>query len=541
MAKKTDAAESKKTETETKGIDGRTVMKRADRAFKLKEPWDPLLREMFELTMAARNPYDPNKTGATSMSRQFDSTAPTSLFKATNRIFSEMTPADQNWIGLDIGPVLLPRMNELQQQQMRKILSQMVQVAEVVFDGGNFINAQWECFLEMLGGIMGCMLVLEDGDDIEPVSFQCVSQSEVALEIDGRGRKRGVYRKRKGVKVREITEMWDDAELPKELKDKLRTSGANQEDPEIDLMESTYWLKGGGWAYCIHWRKGSSDEPVQLVYREYNECPWIIYQWSRIPGSPYGPGPGILLLPAIRMVNKVREMVIMNAALALAGMYLGRDDGVLNIDNIQIMQGGIVPVASTGGTIGASLVPLETGRNFEIGHFVLTEEQEIIRRGLFDNGLPDPKDGVRSPTEIIERVRELAQDVGGAIGRITRQLVELVARVMGILQRRGLVPGVNIDQFTFKVQIKSPLARAQQLQEVQTILQWYQMLQSLGGPAFAAVFANIEAVAVLISTRMGIPHQVQRDTADKEAMQQQIGQIIAAQQMAQPAAANLAA
>lgn len=530
-----------------RAIDGATLMMRLDAAFKLKEPWEPILREMYALTMAARNPYDVNKTGLSSMNAQFDSTAPTALFKATNRMISELVPSDQSWAGLELGPVTMLTTDKINQDDMKKKLAATTSIARVVFDGGNFVNAIWEAFLDMMGGIMGCLLVLEDPDDnIEPVNFECVSQAEVAIEKDGKGKNCGVYRKKCGVKIRQIQEIWDDAVLPKDLAEKLKKKDPKNPDPECDLMESTYRLRGrnGKWAYVIHWRKDKSD-PVEVVYREYDECPWIIFQWSRMPGSPYGPGPGILLLPTIRMVNKAKEMIIINAALALAGMYLAKDDGVLNIDNIQIVQGGIIPVGSTGGTGGASLAPLQTGRDFGLAQFVLEDEQDTIRKGLFDNGLPDPSKGVRSPTEIIERLRELAQDVGGAIGRLTRSLVELYARVIGVLKRRGLVPNVNLDQFNFRVHIKSPLARAQQLQEVQTVMQWWQMAVSILGPQMAMMSADVEKMVAWIAERLGVPHELLRDDADKQQIQQNVAQIIAAQQaqggMGAPAPSGLTA
>ena len=526
-------------------LDGKTVLMRSDAAFKKKDPWIPVLRDMYELTMASRNPYMSAHSVEGSMDRQFDSTAPSALVKAANRLMSELVPPEQTWHSLDIGPGLAYRkdVDETQKKTLREALMKTTALTQVVFSSGSFVNSLWEVFIEMLGGVMGCLLVLENPvDDIEPVSFQCVSQAEIAIEIDGRGKNCGVYRKRSGVKIRNIKELWSDAIIPKELSDKMKQNDRKNKDPECNLMESTYRIpnSGGKWAYVIHWRKGDND-PVEVVSREYDENPWVIFQWSRMPGSPYGPGPGILLLPAIRMVNKVREMLIMNAALALSGMYLAKDDDVLNIDNVQIIQGGIIPVGATGGSTGASLVPLPTGRDFNVAQIVLAEEQDIIRKGLFDNGLPDPADGVRSPTEIIERVRELAQDIGGAIGRLTRSLVELVVRVVGILKRRGLVPDVTLDQFNFKVQIKSPLARAQQLQEVQNMLQWWQMVVSLVGPQLAMVFVNVEKFIDWIAERMGVPEFLLRDEADKQQIQQNIAQIVAAQQAAaMPAAAPAA-
>ncbi|MCK5591273.1 MAG: hypothetical protein KAI72_04890, partial [Candidatus Pacebacteria bacterium] len=90
-------------------LDGKTVMMRSDAAFKKKDPWIPVLRDMYELTMASRNPYTSAHSVDGSMDRQFDSTAPSALVKAANRLMSELVPPEQPWHSLDIGPGLAYR------------------------------------------------------------------------------------------------------------------------------------------------------------------------------------------------------------------------------------------------------------------------------------------------------------------------------------------------------------------------------------------------------------------------------------------------
>jgi hypothetical protein len=250
----------------------------------------------------------------------------------------------------------------------------------------------------------------------------------------------------------------------------------------------------------------------------------VVFHRSKIPGCEYGPGPVMMMLPDGRTINKVMEYVLKNAALALAGMYMVRDDGVVNPDNIQIMAGGLIPVASTGGAMGASIQPLATSREFSIGQIVLEDLRNIIKKGLGDNALPDPNKGIRSPTEIIERIREFTQLNGGASGRMVNAMIRVVRAVVDILGRRGFIPPMKIDNFALRVQINSPLARAQQFAEVETVVRWIEMCKGIGGPEMTMLVAELEEILVWIAEAIGVPSQLVRPAGAREAMEQEQAQ-----------------
>lgn len=511
----------------------------ADEAWKQKDLWEPLFREAYELAAAGRNPYDREDGGPASMARQFDSTAANAAVRGTNRLMTELTPPDQDWTGVALGPLMEMKTSKPQQEELTKKLDGVDKIVSMVFSSGTFINCQWEAYFDLLVTGIGALLVLEDPhDDLEPVIFQAVSQAEIAITDDAKGQVCRVDRKRK-IRARQIKKLWKDAILPKELAD-LMKNGAN---PILELQESTY--KGDGhnsrnqWFYSVIWRqegKGGSE----LLCRTYDTNPWIIYRWSKLPGCPYGPGPVLLNFADIRTANKVKEMMLMQAALALSGMYLVRDDGVINPDNIQIVQGGMIPVAATGGSMGASMVPLQTGREFDLGQFVLNDLQASIRAGMFANALPQENGKSMSPTEIIHRMRELTQDIGGAIGRLTRELVNLVRRVISILHRRGFLPEIKLDQYNFKVQINSPLARAQHLNQVQTAVQWWDIARGIGGEQLAGLIGKPEELIVYCARLMGVSGTLLRSEDEQQDLQQKIAAIFASQQAAAAPAAQAA-
>lgn len=511
-------------------INPKTLLLRANCAFDLRYQWRNVLTDAYELGLPARNPYDESKNPR-SLSRLFDSTAPNSIIRGANRLLMELTPPDQYWGDVVAGPFLEMQLDEKQIADLKKKLAPIAKMVGLTFMSGMFINAVWEMYIDLLISGLGALLTLENPSDFgEPCVIQCVSQAEIAIEENGRGEIGGVYRKRK-MKARQIADVWDDAEIPQELQDMIDGKGVHKknQDPEIELLEVTY--EGGPksnvpWYYEVLWCK--QGEPQRIVERNYDTSPWNIFRWSKLPGIPYGPGPVLMALADIRTVNAIVAMLLKNASLALSGIYLAKDDGVLNPDNVLLSPGAILPVASTGGTLGASLVPLETGRNFNVSQLVLETLQANIKKALFDNALPPAESTVRSPTEIMQRVKELTQDIGGNIGRLTTDLSGLYRRVTDIHVRKGLVPAIKIDQLTLKVQINSPLARSQQMNEVQTVINWLQMVQALGGPQAIMISAVIEKIPAWVGGKLGVPAELIRTKDESDQVQKDIAKVSAA-------------
>lgn len=506
---------------------------RADQSLERRKKWEPILRECYEMASPWNNPYDGDqardKDSPLPMNNLFDSTMLTSNFRATNRLFLDLVPPDQNWIDIKPGPVLEMRYGKGDIEQLNQELDKIKKILAMPFKSESFGNSMWQVINDSRTAGLGVMLSLDKTeDDLNPVSFECVSQAEVTIERDTDGEEKGIYRTRK-IRAKEIKSKWSDAKISTSLTDKIAAD--KNKNPEVKLSEATFYHEGK-WIYRVYYRANKSD-PEILVDRSYNTNPWTLFPWSIIPGCEYGPGPVMMMLPDGRTANKVMEFLLTNAALALAGMFMVRDDGVVNPDNIQIVAGGFIPVASTGGNLGASIVPLSTNRNFDLGQVILNDLRNSIKKGLQDNGLPDPAGPVRSPTEIIERMRELTQDNGGAAIRLNAGLAKLVRRVADIMGSRGFIPKLSIDNFALKIQINSPLARTQQFQEVETLVKWIEMCKMIGGDQLTMLVAKLEQILVWIADQIGVPSQLINNEKERTVMKEQQAKVMQAQMAAQ--------
>ncbi|MDP1020076.1 portal protein, partial [Klebsiella pneumoniae] len=70
----------------------------------------------------------------------------------------------------------------------------------------------------------------------------------------------------------------------------------------------------------------------KLIVREsgYHEFPCCVPRWMKIPGTPYGIGPVYDALPDCKELNETKRMEKAAQDLAIAGMWIAEDDGVLN-------------------------------------------------------------------------------------------------------------------------------------------------------------------------------------------------------------------
>jgi hypothetical protein len=266
------------------------------------------------------------------------------------------------------------------------------------------------------------VMLVQPGDDDVPIRFTPVPQYLVSLEEGPHGTVDNVYRKLR-VRGEAIQRQWPDAKLPARLVEQIE----RKPEMEVDLVEATVFNPDED-LYCYHliWPKDKMAD--DLVYRTMTVSPWIVSRFMKIPGEVYGRGPLITALPDIKTLNKVKELVLKNASIAISGVYTAADDGVLNPQAIRIVPGAIIPVARNGGAQGESLRPLRSGTDFNVSQLVINDLVMSIKKMLYDDSLPPDNMSARSATEIVQRMKELSQNLGSAYGRlITEAMTPLSA------------------------------------------------------------------------------------------------------------------
>jgi len=405
------------------------------------------------------------------------------------------------------------------QQEVRQGLQVISQKFFSILRQTNFDLAMGEFLLDLSVGT-GIMLV-QPGDDLQPIRFQSIPQYLVALEEGPQGTVENVYRKMR-VAAENIKVIWPDANLPAVLERKI--VDAPQE--MINLQESTILnVNDGGYGYYVCY-KSSDNESSMLVYRELTISPWIVSRFSKVAGEVMGRGPVVSALGDILTLNKAVELLLKNASLNISGVYTAVDDGVLNPQTIRIVPGAVIPVASNGGARGSSLQPLQRAGDLQLTQIVLQDLRMNIKRTLLDDSLPPDNMSARSATEIVERMRELATNLGSAFGRlITETMVPLVRRSMYIMNEAGLIAlPLRVNGLEVRVVPVSPLAKAQHLDDIQDAMQWAQISSSLGPIAQSTIKAD--AVADYVADKLGVPTSLRTSDEERQEVEQQMMQMM---------------
>jgi hypothetical protein len=219
-----------------------------------------------------------------------------------------------------------------------------------------------------------------------------------------------------------------------------------------------------------------------VVVREsgYHERPFVAPRWSRIPGSVYAVGPVFDALPDIKTLNEISRMELTNADMAIAGMWIAEDDGVLNPRTVKVGPRKIIVANSVD-----SMKPLQTGADFTVSFTKREQLAAQIKRTLMADQLPPMEGQPRTATEFYARLNLIRQMLGPVFGRLqTEYLKPLIERCFGLAYRGGLFPPPpdSLRGRIFTVTYQSPQARAQQL-EVATAIEG--TFQAVGAAAAA--------------------------------------------------------
>ena len=128
-------------------------------------------------------------------------------------------------------------------------------------------------------------------------------------------------------------------------------------------------------------------------------------------------------LPDIKTLNKTKELVLKNGSLAVSGAYTVVDDGIINVNNVKVQPGALIPVSSNaGGVAGPTIAPLTNGSRFDAGQLIIQDLQNAINEALFANPLGPIDLPVKTATEVALRQQELSQRIGAAFGRLQFEL-----------------------------------------------------------------------------------------------------------------------
>lgn len=514
------------------------------KAKEAKESSDSIYREAMELTFPDRENFTKVAEGQAKAARNWDSAPTVSVIRAANRLSSDFTPQFQDWIEIGLGAAAKALPDEVfkkmvggkTKDEAKRQLEFTTKVVQAIFNGPGFPTASNEMYIDWHFGQGGMSIMPNDDALGEPIIFGSMPISHFYAYEGPNGRlDRWFFWHEKRPDA--IEEEWKDAKLTPELM-KLKEAGSTKGVELCSVVYRDYEAKV--FRYEVFAPKGR--ECARIVEREMKTSPFVTPRYMKLSGENRGRGPILFAIPDIRTANKIVELTLRAVAIAVAGVYTSTENGV--IGSVKIAPLSIIKVRSNGGPNGPSLQRLDNPQQINFGELVLEKLHESIKKIIGDTSLPSEAGPIRTATEFVQRARELISDQAGGLGRLTAEaIIPATQRIIDILETKQILPtdGLVIDQFLVEVRMKSPLARAEAMAQVETLVRFIEMMKMLMGDEGLALFVHMERAQTLIADLMSVPMEVRNTVGEANKIKKGAAQVAAAQMGGDAAAAGAAA
>jgi len=492
------------------------IIKRRDAAASRKELWRSLYRETYDYFMPQRETFNTYAPGQRKDFHLFDSTGQECIYSAANTAQSLLCPSWKNWALLAPGGDIKP-----EEAESQEVIDKLQETTETIFNyvnHSNFSTVVPEIFLDLMVGT-GAMTV-EEGDMEEPLLHDCVPLSALELEEGPNGSIKTEFQKH-SVTARNLTQMFRGMtleSLPQKLQDKIR----KQPDSKIDIIRGCIYVPETRQYYGV-----VVDAEASGILWSHNyglTSPYIVARSSVTAGEIYGRGPAIWALPDMKTLNAMVEFMLSVGALQAAPPMTAVTDSVMNPYTTSLIPNTVIPVGSNDSG-NPSLRVLEVGGNFNITEKLIFEQRQRIRRIMLgEMGHEGP---VKSPTEWMIHDRNRTREQGSVYGRIQSEFLSpYMTRVVAILGKMGKVPPLKINGKQITLKYVSPLARAQDDEDLLSLQKSLEILMPLGPEAIAASL-KVESIGRFVARKTGLDADLARTEEETQKIVEAAGQAAA--------------
>lgn len=455
----------------------------------------------------------------------FDSTAVDSAERLANLILAKLTPPWAEWFRVVPGnSVLEPTIREA----MRGPLQLVTQRMHAALYEGNFYQEFQPVILDRIVGGTGSLVAEPESKEV-PLRFRNSPLSETAMSEDAKGRIDTIAQKQYYT-LRELETSYP-GKVPAQIKEAQGSKPFKDDQRDLCVFHLERREVDGTYAGYSVLKNG----PAML--HEYTSAFPLRYatRWTKLPGVVYGRGPGLRAIADVRALNKLVELSLKQAMLAAASPYTVLDDGVINVHTTTLEPGELIPVSSNDQQ-NPTIRPLEQSRSFDVSMFNIESLRNNIKSIFMMDRFGDINRTPLSATEVSERTRIIAEDMGMSIGRLQQEmLAPMLKSLFEHMGQLGQVPaGIPLDGKALRVEFVSYLAQSQWDAEGQAIVEWAEMASLFGQvDPEAGMVVDLPAVVRKRAELKGIPAELIRTQPEVEQLKQKATEGIAAANQAQ--------
>lgn len=505
----------------------------ADAEKRKKTNWEQLYREAMELFSPDRENFYNQQSGQ-KKGRQVYSSAPAiALDKASNNLHASLTPHQKKWVQLKPG-------RSIPKENIDRATQDLQMITSTLFDyiwASNFDLAISEFYKDLL---IGTAVLMVTGTAKNPLIFNAVPLHELYIGTGPMGTIDKFFRKYK-IKYSDIEATWDDAQIDAELRKMI----AENPDKDVEVIEGTIPKRikvlnretnkeeeTDGFGYYVCMAKKNS----YLVDRDMPVSPWIGSRWSVLSGEEWGRGPAIMCLNDGKTLNQFIKLHMQSMEITVHPMYTIVDDGIINVSNIRLGPGVMIPVSANDGAFGATIAPLQSGGNFQAGAIEVERLENSINDQMYTDAIGSVTLPVKTATEVAIRQEELSKRIGSAYGRLTYELIKpLINACLYQLDRQNLINmnDFRVDGVNIAIDVVSPLAMGQAQDEVNNVMKYVQFAVEAFGPEAGLMLLKPDKTLQFIGSQLNLPSELRITDEEIETAKAQLAQAAQAQQQQQ--------
>jgi len=394
-------------------------------------------------------------------------------------LFSTMTPENAPWAEYEAGNGV----DANKAKDASREISDFEKIMAKSIRSSNYYDEGQIAFQDAVVGTVS--MWVERPSLSSPILIRALPISKAFLRLGPRGLEDRFFRE--SYFYRDLPSIFPKAKFPREIEEKIK-KGSGSASVVWGFWRDYSDSSNPIWKQCIR----VDEKPIDLDEDLGGEgsCPMLVGRFNPVAGSAWGRGPGVRMLPTLRVLNEVTRMNLQGMDRTLDPAYVYQHDGILDLSDG--VESGIGYPAMPGTT--NPVTPLGLAGSLDYGFFSEERLQDIVRDGFYrevtQRGKTPPTASQYVGQEQ-KQVRRMARPAGKlwreiGVGLLTR--IEFLERESG-----GALESADLSMIESGAVIArpiSPLERAQAREDVLVSQSIIQMVNEGLGPEQAALLID---------------------------------------------------
>ena len=447
------------------------IIKRYDQLESERGTWESHWTEIADRVLpryanTMQTPSSEITKGEKRTAKMIDSTAALGLERFAAAMESMLTPRNQKWHRLRANNPELMKDHDVKmwfEDSTNRLFKHRYSPR------ANYSSQQHEVYMGL--GAFGTGIMFVDSHDLGGLSYSAMELREVLFDMSHHGLVDTSYRKysltARQMQQRVDVGRWDS--LPDEVSKSLKDHPDKKFEiihcvrPRIEIERGRMDAKSKQYASYYIAVQGRHV----LSEGGYDTFPYQVSRYVTGPGEKYGRSPAMLALPAIKVLNEQKKIMLKQGHRVVDPVLLTHDDGIL--DNFSLKPGAMNPGGISAD--GRRLVDVLPTGNLSAGQELMDMERQVINDAflvsLFQILVESP---AMTATEVLERAREKGALLSPTMGRQQSEMLgPMIERELDLLGKQGLLmplpPLLAEAEGEFDIEYDSPLSRSQRSEE----------------------------------------------------------------------------